>query len=201
MRLLMGLSELLADNALVRLFRGGSQRHDFTVTMAGVKLGDRVLVVGSSDGTLLAALGQKTGLSGRTSCIDHSLDKVKTAGAIAERAGVLVEVATFEGDRIPYDDDSFDLVVIEDPSWVTDRARGLQVLLESLRVLRPGGRTFVIVPLSGRPAPATAIDDATATDAAEIDVLTALKVAGFRPPRVVASKGKLSFVEAIKGRH
>lgn len=195
----MGLAELLADNALVRLFRGGTHRHDFTVTMTGVKLGDRVLLIGGADGTLLAALGQKTGLSGRACCIDDSVDRVKNAGASAESAGVLVEVATFESDRIPYDADAFDLVVVEDPSWVTGSARGSRVLRETLRVLRPGGRAFVIVPLSGRPS--TATDDPSATDVAETDVIAALRTARFRPPRVVASKGRLSFVEAIKGRH
>ena len=41
-----------------------------TVAMTGIKLGDRVLIVGVSDTALIAALGIKAGLTGRTCIVD-----------------------------------------------------------------------------------------------------------------------------------
>ena len=51
-----------------------------SVSMAGAKLGDRVLVVGCSDPRLVAALAAKAGLSGRACAVDESADLATRSG-------------------------------------------------------------------------------------------------------------------------
>ena len=51
------------------LFRK-SRSEALGVTMAGVKLGQRLLAVGTKDPKLVAALGVKAGLTGRTCVVD-----------------------------------------------------------------------------------------------------------------------------------
>ena len=55
------------------------------VSMAGIKLGDRLLVVGCADPILIARLAVKTGLTGRALAVDEQ-EKVVTAAAEIGRA-------------------------------------------------------------------------------------------------------------------
>src|SRR6188472_2128866 len=107
----MAISQLLADNALVRLIRGSSGRADLILSMVGVKLGDRLLVLGLSDPGLVGILGSKVGITGRACGVDASADRVARAGRQAERDGVLVEVEVWNDGGIPFESGSFDLVV------------------------------------------------------------------------------------------
>ena len=54
-----------------------------SVSMAGVKLGDRVLVVGCSDPRLIATLAVKTGLTGRACAVDESATWRPMRGRVA----------------------------------------------------------------------------------------------------------------------
>ncbi len=92
-----------------------------SVTMAGVKLADRVLVIGCHDPRLIAALGIKSGLTGRTCGVDPSEDVVREAGRVALAEGALVEFASAPPTALPYDASSFDIVVLRD---VDARHRG-----------------------------------------------------------------------------
>jgi len=91
-----------------------TQTDSLAVSMSGAKLGDRLLVIGCSDPALIAALGSKAGLSGRACAVDTSLDRATEAARIAEREGALVEAAAAPGWMLPFDPDSFDLVVVRD---------------------------------------------------------------------------------------
>ena len=57
------------------------------VSMAGAKLGDRLIVVGCSDPQLIAALAGKTGLTGRAVAVDGSSQRVAEAGRISLAEG------------------------------------------------------------------------------------------------------------------
>ncbi len=112
--------------------------------MTGVKLGDRVLIVGVRDTALIAALATRSGLSGRACAIDADAERVKSAGPAIEREGALVEVTRAPWGMLPFDESSFDIAVIRDvlmalPADARSLATG-----ELLRVLRPGGRAIVI---------------------------------------------------------
>lgn len=109
------------------------------VNLAGDVAGRRVLDAGCGSGPLAAALRAKGAL---VSGFDLSARMVALA---RERLGDDTDLKVADlGERLPYDDDSFDIVVsslalhyLKD--WVAP-------LTELRRVLRPGGRLVVSVP-------------------------------------------------------
>ena len=64
-----------------------STSEPLTVAMTGLKLGDRVLVVGCSDAALIAALAIKSGLTGRACAVDDDEALVARTAAAVERDG------------------------------------------------------------------------------------------------------------------
>lgn len=167
------------------------------VSMTGAKLGDRVLVVGCGDPRLIAALAAKAGLSGRACAVDESPDLANEAGRVALKEGALVETSSAAPDRLPFENESFDLVVLRDVA-TRDRQSPAAVVREAWRVLRPGGRCMVIDTLPrggvsamfGGQSPISA-DSATET----IDIL---KGQDFVAVRTLAERDGLRFVEAVK---
>lgn len=169
------------------------------VTMTGVKLGDRVLIVGVRDTALVAALAAKSGLSGQASAIDADAERVKAAGPAIEREGALVDVARAPWGMLPFDESSFDVAVIRDvlmtlPADARSLAAG-----ELLRVLRPGGRAIVIetAPRGGFGALFNKVE----MDSSYVSSGGAQKTlarAGFGAVRQLAEHDGLVFVEGIK---
>jgi ubiquinone/menaquinone biosynthesis C-methylase UbiE len=167
------------------------------VSMAGAKLGDRVLVVGCGDPRLIAALAAKAGLSGRTCAVDESPDLANQAGRVALKEGALIETSAAAPHALPFEHESFDLVVLRDVG-THDRQSRAPAVQEAWRLLRAGGRCMVIDTLArggvsailGRQSPVTA---ASATETIEV-----LKGHGFVAVRTLAERDGLRFVEAIK---
>ncbi len=168
-----------------------------SVSMTGVKLGDRVLVVGCGDPRLIAALAAKSGMSGRTCAVDESPDVATEAGRIALKEGVLVETSAAIPHALEFDPESFDLVVLRDVGTRDRQSRAL-VVKEAWRLLRPGGRCMAIDTLArggvaamlGRPAPTNSDSDTEAVDV--------FKAQGFVAVRTLAEREGLRFVEAVK---
>lgn len=106
--------------------------------LAGVVAGDRVLDVGCGPGALSAVLADQVGAD-LVSAIDPSESFVT---ATRERLpGVEVRQGTAEA--LPYDDDSFDIVLAQlVVSFMADPIAGL---VEMGRVTRPGGRIAACV--------------------------------------------------------
>ena len=175
----MGLSDLFANNLLIRLVRGDNSRYDLMASMVGTRLGDRVLVAGTGDGRLLAAVGAGTGLTGRVCAVEPDEATAKSVEAAATAAGVLVEVEPAPLAHLPFEPASFDVAI------TTGDASGAPTapLGEILRVLRPGGRCLVITHPQGH-----------ARDAP----VEAFKAAGFRAARLIAERSGLAFYEAVK---
>ncbi len=115
-----------------------------SISMTGVKLGDRVLVIGCSDPHLIAELAAKAGLSGRTCAVDESPDVATEAGRVALREGVLVETSSAAPSAQPFDRDSFDLVVLRNVLGAGESPSRAMAAQEAARVLRPGGRAWLI---------------------------------------------------------
>lgn len=175
----MGLSDLFANNLLVRLVRGDNSRYDLIASMVGTRLGDRVLVAGAGDGKLLAAVGSGTGLTGRVCAVEATEPAAQAVEAAATAGGVLVEVEAAPLSSLPYDPASFDVAITTgDPSGAVTAP-----LAEILRVLRPGGRCLVVTHPQGR-----------ATEAP----VDAFKSAGFRAARLIAERSGMAFYEAVK---
>jgi ubiquinone/menaquinone biosynthesis C-methylase UbiE len=169
------------------------------VTMSGVKLGDRVLVLGCSDPLLIAGVASKAGLSGRACALDESQARAAAAAAAVEREGGLIESFTAPWTALPFEADSFDAVVIRDvlPGLAPEsRVRCAQ---ETWRVLRAGGRSVAIdsapragfgALFSGRGANEQYLATGGATHA--------LGGGGFVAVRNIAERDGLIFVEGVK---
>jgi ubiquinone/menaquinone biosynthesis C-methylase UbiE len=175
-----------------------SSREPLAVTMAGVKLGDRLLAVGMTDTALIAALAIKAGLTGRAVAVDADEARVRDGGAAIEREGALVEVARAPWETLPYDAASFDVAIMRDllPSLPPDIRQ--RCLGEVLRVLRSGGRLIVaettrsgIGALVGRRAE----DEAYASSGG---ATAALEASGFVGVRVLAEREGARFVEGAR---
>ena len=181
-------------------FRKSAPGDPLAVTMAGVKLGDRFLAIGLADPPLTAALAAKAGLTGRAAGVDADEGRVKNAAAAIERDGVLIEATRAPWGMLPFDDSSFDVVVVRDVLMeLASQARALAAG-EALRVLRPGGRVVVIeaAPRGGLVGAFLNRQRSDPDYAASGGAVTALTLAGFAAVRQLAEYEGQVFVEGIK---
>jgi ubiquinone/menaquinone biosynthesis C-methylase UbiE len=169
------------------------------VSMAGVKLGDRLLVIGCSDPMLVAQLAGKTGLTGRAVAVDAREGMAATAADVAAREGVLLETITAPWNALPDDNDSFDVVVVRDVLPYLDATKRSWFLGEAHRVLRPGGRCLVIDGTAKKGIFAATRSEPVASDyAAAGGPVAILMTQGFKAARVLAEREGLLFAEAVK---
>jgi ubiquinone/menaquinone biosynthesis C-methylase UbiE len=174
-----------------------STTEPLTVAMSGIKLGDRVLVIGCSDPVLITGLAIKSGLTGRACAIDSSASRVAETGATVERNGALVEMSTAPLTALPYEAGAFDVVVIRDVLGGAGSS-GTHIVAEAQRVLRPGGRCVVIETsahtslggLVSRPLNTEFLSSGGAPP-----LLTA---GGFAAVRTLAEREGLTFAEGVK---
>ena len=171
--------------------------YDLEAAMAGVKLGTRVLQIGSS--ALIATIARRVGLSGQACCVVDTHSAARRVEKAAAKEGALVEITQAALQALPYEAGSFDLVVLKDviaDMRSNDRVATLQ---QSHRVLRPGGRCLVIEQavrgglgalFSRRTVDQHYIRHGRAQGALEAE--------GFRPVRVLAERSGLVFVEGLK---
>jgi SAM-dependent methyltransferase len=170
-----------------------------TVSMCGVKLADRLLVLGCSDTGLIAALAVKAGLTGRAVMVDESDAARMRAAVTVERDGALVESFTSPYTTLPFEAHAFDVVIIRHVLPTIPPHLRTTAVAETTRVLRPGGRCIVINDvrraglsglISGHPG-----DESGASGATAVGLLTA---AGFRAARTLAERDGVVFVEGVK---
>jgi len=168
------------------------------VSMSGIKLGDRLLVLGSSDTALVAALAVKVGLTGRACMFDES-ETVRAHAAVAvEREGALVESFTGSLMALPFDADAFDVVVIRNVLRMLAADQRPHAVEEVRRVVRPGGRCIVIDG-TGRGAIAALVGGKRPEHTyAEGGAPALLTSAGFRGVRTLAEREGLVFVEGVR---
>jgi SAM-dependent methyltransferase len=174
------------------------------VGMSGVKLGDRVLQIGCAHGGRLAAIAAKVGLSGRVLAVVPDAAASARLEKAAAQAGVLVEVEVAPLTRLPGEDASFDLAIVDDADGAfsglpaQDRAA---IVREAARVVRGGGRAMIIgaAPRQGLAA-LLAGGRSSPSLAASGGAVEALEAGGFRGGRTLAEREGLVFVEGIKPR-
>lgn len=176
-----------------------SQLDPLAVTMAGVKLGDRLLVMGGGDPALTAALAGKAGLTGRACLLDASEPVTVSAAAAVEREGGLVESFTAAWSMLPFEPATFDVVVVRNVLKALDAPARLRAAQEVHRVLRPGGRSVVIED-TARGGLAAVFGGKQGDPQYERSggAAHALEAAGFRGVRTLAEREGQSFVEGVK---
>ena len=165
------------------------------VAMAGVRSGDRLLVLGADAPKAIAQLALKPGLNGRTCIVDDDARRVQHAAAAAEREGALVEHQTSAGMTVPYDSESFDVVVVNHLLPRLDAGQREQRLAEAARVLRAGGRC-VVIQTGRRGGLAGLVGGGSTMSATEVEAL--LTVTGFRAVHTLAEREGLLFVEGAR---
>ena len=168
--------------------------------MSGLKLGDRLLFLGSSDTVLAAALASKVGLTGRACLVDESADRVNAAAAAVEHEGALVESFAAPLGALPFDAGSFDVVVARNvlPSVAESGRAG--VVAEVNRVVRAGGRCIVIddVGRGGLGGFGGLMGGRGGEAAAGVATVELLSAGGFRGARTLAERDGFVFVEGVK---
>jgi ubiquinone/menaquinone biosynthesis C-methylase UbiE len=180
----------------MRLFRK-SQLEDLPVTMAGVKLGDRLLVAGCSDPRLIAALAVKTGLTGHACAVDDAAERTANAARVAQTEGALIETITTPLSKLPLDDATFDIVLLRDVLSEAGADAPLHVAQEAWRILRPGGRCLAVEStVRGGLTRFLGAQHPKPADPAR--VMDALNAAQFRGVRTLADREGLLFVEGTK---
>ena len=178
--------------------------HTLVVGMAGVKMGDRFLQVGCANGGRLGALAAKVGLSGRAAAVVPDAQSAARAQKGAEQAGALVEIETAAPTKLPFDDNAFDVAVVDDTGGLFGAMRPedrVSAVRELVRILRPGGRVMVIG--AGRRGGLGALltrSDALPSFTASGAATRALQADGFASVRMLAEREGLVFVEGIKPR-
>jgi ubiquinone/menaquinone biosynthesis C-methylase UbiE len=179
-------------------FRKTAPTEPLAMTMTGVKLGDRLLVIGAGDPQLIAALATKAGLTGRAAVVDADSDRIAHAASAIEREGALAETICASWNALPYETGSFDVVVIRDVLAAMAHDERSRVLLEAFRALRAGGRVIVIdqAPRGG----IAGLIGGRTMDASygEEGAAGALAGAGFSATRLLAEREGMRFVEGAK---
>ena len=172
------------------------------IAMAGVKLGDRLLQVGCTDASLLAALAGKVGLSGRAcACVTTEEDAARARGG-AERAGILLEIERAALGAFPYTDHSFNLVVVDNQDGLISNARPedrVATLQQLKRLLLPRGR-ILIVERARRAGLGALLSGGAPSDTPyqrSGGAVTALKAEDFKAVRLLAERDGMSFFEGI----
>lgn len=181
-------------------FRAKSNPYMLIVGMTGVKMGDRLLQIGCSDGGALAAVAAKVGLSGRALAVVPDAATASRVRKGAERQGVLVETEIAPPTALPATAPDFDLVVIDDArgqfASMPDDAQ-IATVHEAVRVLEPGGRVLAI---SALPVTGIAAMLGRGSSAPAFDATGALERGGCRFVRLLGEREGLRFVEGTKPR-
>ena len=156
------------------------------VSMTGVRMGERFLLIGCADRALLAGLAAKVGLSGTAAVAARGDNDAKKAAAVGRKIGALIDVSDIqEGGAWPYGDSQFDLVVVDDTD---DGFRGFEppteILRKSFGTLRPGGRIEIVTVMNSQHG--------------KFDFVQLLSDAGFKPVRILAEVNGLRFVEGLR---
>jgi len=172
-------------------FKSSPPGDPLAVTMTGVKMGDRLIVIGCTDSRIVTQLAMKPGISGRTCAVDADAAASARAADVATREGALIEAETAPLTMLPYDEESFDVAVLSRALTDLSAERRIATINEARRVLRPGGRCVAIEP-AARGGLAGLIPGAHVLPA---DIETAFRAAGLRAVRTLFDRDGVAFVE------
>jgi SAM-dependent methyltransferase len=179
------------------------EREPLPVTMTGVRMGERVLQIGSADARLTSMLAAKPGLSGHAAIVVSDDSAAERARATAAESGLLVDVHVASMAALPLPDASFDVVIVHDAAAMLqalDPPSRVAAARESHRVLRAGGRVVALEPGTATGLKAMLRRSPPADSDFEASGGTAhiLEAGGFRAVRLLADREGYRFVEGLK---
>jgi SAM-dependent methyltransferase len=177
-------------------FRPGPGPYALALAMTGVRLGERLLEIGSGTPDLFGTLALKTGLSGRAAAVADDRPGAEALKQAGVQAGVLVEVEVASPASLPYHDESFDVIVLDATETAIDNS--LKWLAEAFRVLRAGGRLIVAERTGGFRL--WRIFRAGSSSSRAQTVIRAIEINGYRPVRKIAERDGWRFTEGLKPR-
>ncbi|MFA9440949.1 bifunctional demethylmenaquinone methyltransferase/2-methoxy-6-polyprenyl-1,4-benzoquinol methylase UbiE [Uliginosibacterium sp. sgz301328] len=126
------------------LMSGGMHRlwKAFTIQIANVKRGEKVLDVAGGTADLSLAFAKRVGDTGQVwlTDINHAMLSVGRDRVVDK--GHLLPVAQCDAEKLPFPDDYFDLVTVA--FGLRNMTHKDAALAEMRRVLRPGGRLLVL---------------------------------------------------------
>ncbi len=176
-------------------FRPGPGPYALAIAMTGVRMGERFLGIGSGTPDMFGALAVKVGLSGHAAGVSDESSGAEALKLAGTRAGVLVDVQVAGPATLPYDAESFDVVVVDSTVMPVDKAAAW--LPEAYRVLRSGGRLIVAERTGGFRL--WGVFEFGSSDAKASEVATRLLTMNrFRPVRRIAERDGWRFTEGIK---
>ena len=172
---------------------------DLRVSMAGLRLGDKVLQIGSGDPRLIAMLAAQVGISGQASALVPDDGGAAPISRAAQSRGVLVDVKVAPLRTPPFAQGWFDVVVIPALIGAMRPHERVGTLQGARQVLRVGGRCLVIeaAPRGGLGAlfSGRALDPHYRSQGG---AEAALRAEGFKPVRTLAERQGLLFTEGVK---
>jgi SAM-dependent methyltransferase len=185
--------------------RRPESKHSLAIAMSGVNLGDRLLHIGCTDSSLLGAISSKVGLSGRVCAIVPDQEHAARARRAAEKVGFLLELEIGGLNRFPFEDGSFNLIVVDNQEGLLSSMRPegrVGLLQQAYRTLGPRGRIVIIerAPRAGlgalfKPSVSAPIDPRYQASGGAV---AALQAEGFRAARLLAERDGLSFFEGVR---
>jgi ubiquinone/menaquinone biosynthesis C-methylase UbiE len=127
----------------ITMGRETSLRHK-TLDLAQIKPGEKILEIGCGTGTLSLAARKRLGKSGEVMGIDIAPEMVAVAARKAARHGVNASFQVGGIDKIPFPDNRFDVVMCSFMIFHMPEEIRKAGLREIYRVLKSGGRLFII---------------------------------------------------------
>ncbi len=114
----------------------------YTVTVANVREGERVLDIAGGTGDLARAFAKKVGPRGTVVLSDINQAMLGAGRDRLLDAGVVLPTVACDAEKLPFADASFDLVSVA--FGLRNMTHKEAALAEMCRVLRPGGRLLVL---------------------------------------------------------
>jgi demethylmenaquinone methyltransferase/2-methoxy-6-polyprenyl-1,4-benzoquinol methylase len=114
----------------------------YTIAVADVRDGDRVLDIAGGTGDLARAFAKKVGPRGRVVLTDINEAMLTRGRDRLLDEGLVVPTALCDAEKLPFAPDSFDLVSVA--FGLRNMTHKDRALAEMNRVLRPGGRLLVL---------------------------------------------------------
>ncbi|MEN3067342.1 bifunctional demethylmenaquinone methyltransferase/2-methoxy-6-polyprenyl-1,4-benzoquinol methylase UbiE [Uliginosibacterium sediminicola] len=126
------------------LMSGGMHRlwKAFTIQIANVREGERVLDIAGGTADLSLAFAKKVGRSGQVWLTDINNAMLTVGRDRTTDKGFLLPVAQCDAEKLPFPDNHFDLVTVA--FGLRNMTHKDVALAEMRRVLRPGGRLLVL---------------------------------------------------------